>query len=288
MSFSRIARSTLVAMTVGALFVGATAAVSQADPVDRVRELATGPDQQDPEPQQEPPTRDERTMRVGTFNITGSIHTAGGDQRRTARIARQLRQRGIGLMGLQEVQPDQLRVLRDRMPGYRFSPGLVEEDQGFQLQVAWNRERFDLRDRGHIRTPFNDAQRRTPWVRLRHEATGRIIHVIDVHNPSKGQEGNRDAATRRQVDLYQRLRDRGAVLLVGDANEKAEWFCTVTGRTDARAANGGSHGKRGCRPPDPASIDWLMGGGDFAWRGYRRDDVGTSDHAIHTSRLTLR
>ncbi len=288
MPCSRFTRSALAATLAGALLVGTPVAVASADPVDRVRQLATGPDQHESQPEQEPPTRDERTMRVGTFNIMGSIHTGGRDQQRTARIARQLTQRGIGLMGLQEVQPDQLKVLRDRMPGYRFAPGLDDQDQGFQLQVAWNRKRFDLLDRGHIRTPFNDAQRRTPWVRLRHEATGRTIHVIDVHNPSKSQEGNRDAAMQRQIDLYQRLRDKGVVLLLGDANEKTEWYCTVTGRTDARAANGGSHGKRGCRPPDPASIDWLMGGGDLAWRGYRRDDVETSDHAIHTARLTLR
>ena len=278
---SRSPRTALVAILAGTLLVGATAAVSSADPVDRVRRLA---DQE----QKEPPTRAERTMRTGTFNITGSIHTAGGDEQRTRRIARQLGRRDIDLMGLQEVQPDQLRVLRDRMPGYRFSPGAVTEDQGFQLQVAWRTKHFELRDRGYVRTPFNDSRRRTPWVRLRHEATGRILHVIDVHNPSKSQEADRDAATRQQVELFQRLREQGAVLLVGDANEKAEWFCTVTGRTDARAANGGSHDGRGCRPPEPTSIDWLMGGGRFAWRGYDRDDVGTSDHAIYTARLTLR
>jgi len=282
----RFPRTALVATLVGTLLMGAGAAVSSADPVDRVRRLVDPQQQQ--QQQEEPPTRAERTMRVGTFNIMGSIHTSGGDERRTARIAHQLQQREVGLVGLQEVQPDQLRVLRDRMPRFRFSPGPQSEDQGFQLQVAWRHQRFDLLDRGYVRTPFNDSRRRTPWVRLRHEATGRRISVIDVHNPSQGQEGNRDQATRQEIDLFQRLRDRGAVLLVGDANEKAEWFCRVTGATDARAANGGSHGHRGCRPPEPASIDWLMGGGPFAWGGYERDDVETSDHAIHTARLRWR
>ena len=281
MSFSRFTRSALVAILVGTLLVGAGAAGSSAGPVDRASRLA------DPQ-RKEPPSRAERTMRVGTFNITGSIHTRGGDGRRTARIAQQLRQRKVGLVGLQEVQPDQLRVLRNRMSRYRFSPGMELKDQGFQLQVAWKRKHFDLLHRGYIKTPFNDSRRRTPWVRLRHEATGRRISVIDVHNPSREQEGNRDVSTRQEIDLFQRLRDKGAVLLVGDANEKAEWFCRVTGATDARAANGGSHGKRGCRPPEPTSIDWLMGGGRFAWRGYDRDEVGTSGHAIHTARLILR
>jgi len=285
MPVPRLPRPVLVLILAGALVAGAAAAGSAADPLDRVRRLV---DDRPKHHQAEGPTRAERTLHVGTFNITGSIHTPGGDARRTSRVAHQIKDRRIGLVGLQEVQPDQLRVLRDRMPRYRFAPGMVKQDQGFQLQVAWKRRSFDLLDSGFVRTPFNDSVRRTPWVRLRHEASGRRVTVIDIHNPSRGQESNRDRATRRQLDLYRRLRDRGPVLLVGDANEKREFFCRVTGRTDARAANGGSHGPRGCRPPDHMSIDWLTGGGRFAWRGYQRDDVDTSDHAIIHARLLLR
>lgn len=279
MPLSRKLRSALVVSLAGPLLVGAGPLDATADPADRVPRLVD---------QQERPSRAERTLRVGTFNIMGSIHTPGRDRRRTVRIARQLRNRRLRLIGLQEVQPDQLRVLRHKMPRYRFSPGLVENDQGFQLQIAFRRGRYDFLARGAIRIPFNGNRRRTPWVRLRHEATGRRVSVIDIHNPSKRQEHHRDVATRREVRLFRRLRERGLVLLVGDANEKREFYCKVTGRTDARAANGGHHGRRGCHPPDHMSIDWLMAGGRFAWRDYHYDGVRTSDHAIIHARLTLR
>ena len=287
MPLPRFRRTALPAILAGALLAGAgTADVAAAPtlPVDDVRAVV--------EPQRNPPqdrsaTRAQRTLRVGTFNILGSIHTRGGDKARTKRVARQLKRRGITLMGLQEVQPEQLRVLRKRMPGYRFAPGLVQEDQGFQLQVAWKRDQFDVLAQGFIRTPFRNTHRRAPWVRLRHEATGRIVQVINVHNPKNSQERNQDRALRKEIKLYKRLRDRGSVLLLGDMNEKREFFCKVTRRTDATSSKGGSIGKR-CRPPARMSIDWITGGGRLGWRGHQRDDVGTSDHPIHHAQLTLR
>lgn len=237
--------------------------------------------------QEQQASRAQRTMRVGTFNIMGSIHTRGGDKARTIRIAKQLKKRRLNLMGLQEVQPDQLRVLRKRMPGYRFAPGNVDEHQGFQLQVVWKKHEFDLLAQGHIMTPFRNTVRRAPWVRLRHEASGRIIQVINVHNPKNDQERNQDVALKREIKLYKKLRPKGVVLLLGDMNDKREFFCKVTRRTDATSSKGGSHSKRGCRPPARMSIDWITGGGGLGWAGHQRDDVATSDHPIHHTRMTL-
>ncbi len=291
MPLPRFRRTAPAAILAGALLAGvgtADVAAVPASPVD----IVDPPQEPQQEPQQaeqdQPPTRAQRTLRVGTFNILGSIHTRGGDKARTIRVARQLKRRKITLMGLQEVQPGQLRVLRNHMPKYRFAPGNVQEDQGFQLQVAWKRKQFKLLDQGFILTPYRSTYRRAPWVRLRHRATGRIVQVINVHNPKSSQERNQDRALRREIKLYQRLRDRGVVLLVGDMNDKREFFCRVTGRTDASSSKGGSHGPRGCRPPARMSIDWLTGGGQIGWRGHERDDVRTSDHAIHHAQLTLR
>jgi endonuclease/exonuclease/phosphatase family metal-dependent hydrolase len=288
MPLPRFRRTAPAAVLAAALLAGAgtaDVAAQQAGPVGGVRDVVQ-PRQESSQERQA--TRAQRTERVGTFNILGSIHTRGGDRARTKRIARQLKKRGITLMGLQEVQPDQLRVLRKHMRGYRFVPGNVQEDQGFQLQVVWKRDQFDLVDHGFIRTPFRNTRRIAPWVRLRHEATGRIVQVINVHNPKNSQERNQDRALKREIKLYQRLRDRGGVvLLLGDMNDKREFFCKVTRRTDAASSKGGSTGRR-CRPPARMSIDWLTGGGGVWWRGHQRDDVRTSDHPIHHAQLTLR
>jgi endonuclease/exonuclease/phosphatase family metal-dependent hydrolase len=267
----RIPRTPLVVSLVGALLAGTGAAAAPPGPDAPADPLA------------EPAARVDQSVTAATLNILGSNHTRGGDYRRTVRTAKILNRRSIGVLGLQEVQEGQLRVLQHHMPRYRFWPGLTLDRKGVRLQIAWSRNRFDLLDTGTITTTFSHQRRPIPWVRLRHEPTGRRLSVIDIHNSPQGQERARDSATRRQLALYRTLRRRGPVLLVGDANEKAEWFCKVTGRTDARAANGGSHGRRGCRPPSPIHIDWLMGGGRIGWRGYLREDVTTSDHALFTA-----
>jgi endonuclease/exonuclease/phosphatase family metal-dependent hydrolase len=233
--------------------------------------------------------RTDRSFKVGTFNILGSQHTSGGDRRRTARTAELIRQQNLKLVGLQEVQQDQYSWLREELPRYRIWPGMEYGAQGIRLQIAWRTSRFELLDQGTITTTFSYQERPIPWVRLRDEATGRRLFLIDIHNSPLDQEADRDSATRKEIRLYRELRDRGgSVLIVGDANERREWFCKVTGRTDARAANGGSRTATRCHPPEPTYIDWIMGGGRFEWRHYQVVRTATSDHPMHTAVLRWR
>lgn len=224
-------------------------------------------------------------FKVGTLNVLGSQHTRGGDFRRTVRTARLIRRKRIRLVALQEVQQDQYRWLNRRLKGFRFWPGTRLDAAGIRLQIGWRRSRFDQLDHGTITTTFSHQQRPIPWVRLRERDTGRNVYVIDIHNSPQDQERARDTATRREIRLFERLRSRGGtVLMLGDANERREWFCRVTGHTDARSASGGRHTRRGCYPPDRMYVDWLMGGGRrFEWRHYRAQDVRVSDHRLHTA-----
>lgn len=267
----------LVALLAGAVLSTGAALPATADPLDDLTPLGGGQQQR----QQPPP---DRTFKVATLNILGSQHTRGGDHERTVRTARQLKEHRVLLAGLQEVQQDQHRWLRDRMPGYRIWPGMRYGPQGIRLQIAWHRKRFALRDHGTITTTFSNQQRPIPWVRLRDRETGRTLSVIDIHNSPTYQESARDAATREEIRLYRDLRRRGPVLLTGDANEHGEFFCKVTGGTDARAANGGSH-RGACRPPRPTYVDWVLGSGPFRWERYRSRETSTSDHRLHTAVL---
>jgi len=248
------------------------AAAAAADPPDPVA----------PPNQEQAAARVVKTFRVASLNILGSNHTRGADKKRTVKTARLLRDRRVAVAGLQEVQADQLGWLKDRLPGYRIWPGSRYGAQGLRLQIAWKKRRFALRDHGSITTTFSHFQRPIPWVRLEDRQSGRVFSVIDIHNSPSGQEAARDAATRQQVDLYKRLRTNGPVLLMGDANERKEWFCKVTRATDARAANGGQH-VDGCIPPTPTYVDWLMGGGSFDWRRYRAEETTVSDHKLHSA-----
>jgi endonuclease/exonuclease/phosphatase family metal-dependent hydrolase len=237
---------------------------------------------------QEEPARVDRTFSVATLNILGSQHTRGGDRRRTVRTARLIRRKGLKLIALQEVQSDQLRRLKVLLPRYRFWPNEQYAPGGLRLQIGWLGKRFDLVESGTITTRFSYRRRPVPWVRLRDEATGRRVFVIDVHNSPEDQEADRDTATRKEIRLFGKLRERnGPVLILGDANERREWFCKVARRTGARAANGGSVAPDGsCKPPQQMSIDWLMGTGQFGWRHYRAEPVKVSDHRLH--RATFR
>jgi endonuclease/exonuclease/phosphatase family metal-dependent hydrolase len=251
-----------------AAFMAVTPAAS-ADPVD---DVLPGERQ-----------RVDRTFSVATLNILGSNHTPRGDKRRTARTSALIRRGGFKLIALQEVQADQLRGLRSKLPRYRFWPNEKYGPGGLRLQIAWRHQRFDLLEAGTITTTFSYQQRPLPWVKLRDEATGRHVFVVDVHNSPREQEADRDSATRREIRLFNRLDRRGPALILGDANERREWFCRVARRTAARAANGGSYTHDGCTPPDPSYVDWLMGDGQFGWRDYRAQDVRVSDHRLHSA-----
>ena len=254
------------------LVLAATLAVAPATSADPVDDFL--PDERQ---------RVDRTFSVATLNILGSNHTRGGDKRRTARTAALIRRGGFKLIALQEVQADQLRGLRARLPRYRFWPNEKYGPGGLRLQIAWRHQRFDLLEAGAITTTFSFQQRPLPWVKLRDDATGRHVFVVDVHNSPREQEADRDSATRREIRLFNRLNQRGPALILGDANERREWFCRVARRTAARAANGGSYTDEGCTPPDPSYVDWLMGDGQFGWRDYRAQDVRVSDHRLHSA-----
>ncbi|MGH3346537.1 MAG: endonuclease/exonuclease/phosphatase family protein [Nocardioides sp.] len=233
--------------------------------------------------------RVDRTFSVATLNILGSNHTAGPDFRRTKRTAHLIRRQHLKLFAMQEVQADQLRGLRRRLSQYRFWPAKKLGPGGLRLQIAWRPARFDLVDYGTLTTTFSHQERPLPWVRLLDEATGRRVFVINIHNSPQNQERDRDAATREEIRLFKRLRERGPALILGDANERREWFCRVARRTGAHAANGGSYSNAdGCVPPDRMYVDWLMEGGEVAWRNYQAVDVRVSDHRLHRAILRWR
>ena len=74
------------------------------------------------------------------------------------------------------------------------------------------------------------------------------------------------------------------VFFTGDMNDREEFFCPVTARTELRAANGGSNVGGDCVLPRPSKIDWIMGTREVTFTGYlARDDElvdRTTDHPV--------
>ena len=231
---------------------------------------------------------------VGTFNILGSNHTRNSKQWapgvvRTQRTVGEIHGRGIDLIGMQEVQDDQLAVLTGGLGGYTVWPGRAFGNNGVRLQIAFRNDLFELVDTGSIITAFSSQQRPIPYVKLRDRRTGGEFWFVTVHNSPRGMEAERDSATGAEISLLNQLLATDLpVFVTGDMNEPNEFFCRVGAATGMVAANGGD-ATGGCAlPPQPTGLDWVMGGNGTPFSGYARIRVpGISDHPIVYSDVTL-
>jgi endonuclease/exonuclease/phosphatase family metal-dependent hydrolase len=231
------------------------------------------------------------TFQIGSYNIQGSQHRRNGTGR-AATSAGLITSRGVDLVGLQEVQWDQLAVLRNRLAGYDIWPQSALGRQGYRHQIAYRTELFEFVDGGSVTYTFDSQRIPLPYIRLRDRASGGEFYLINTHNSARGLEAQRDSATSIQIGLINQLRETGLpVFIVGDVNEHTEFFCRVSVATGMVAANGGS-GAGGCTlPPGPLRVDWIMGGGGVDFSGYVQDGAsissGASDHYFIHSDVTV-
>ena len=239
-----------------------------------------------------PKPGDPYSFGIGTLNILGSQHRGRGAKRASA-LAHAIRDRHVDLVGLQEVQDDQLAVLKDRRPGYRIWPSHSLGNQGVRLQIAWRKSMFSLVDTGSITTTFDHQRRPIPWVRLENRASRGQFYAIDVHNSPRGQEGARDSATRKEIELIKKLRSTGKpVFILGDTNEHTEFVCRVADRTGMVASNGASSSRRCNTGAGPIKVDWVMGTGgrvDFSKHVVDYNDPirYATDHAFVHARVQV-
>ncbi|HWU21222.1 MAG TPA: endonuclease/exonuclease/phosphatase family protein [Nocardioides sp.] len=220
------------------------------------------------------------TMRVASLNILGSNHVGRG-LARAAGEASLLMNRGVDIVGLQEVQRDQRQVFLRQMPAYTMWPQDAVGRQGYRLQIMFRNSRFEMVDGGSVNAPFVGMSVPMPYVLLRDRSSGVEFWVIDAHLSPQGRQGERNAGTVIQEALVDRLNDTHPVVMVGDMNEHTSWFCRLASNVPAISANGGS--SSACGPSGPIRIDWIVGSnaGD--------DTVGFSDYAqdVTTKRLGL-
>ncbi len=246
---------------------------------------------------------------VSSLNVLGSSHTAGHGTGRKARpsgvaraggAARLISGNGVGIVGLQELQWDQAGALSSRLPGYGIYPGRSLGAREAENSIMWREDMFDLVEAHTVTIPyFHGNPREMPYVRLRAAANGKELWVLNVHNPADTpQWGNnarwRAAAVRREVALVRSLRrtDPGTpVVMTGDMNDRAEFFCPMVGSGLLAAANGGSAGDGSCSPPPATQIDWVLGTPGLSWAGYVVDRSPlvrwSTDHPMVRAVLTL-
>lgn len=252
-----------------------------------------------PSPQPLPPVAQ---FKMASFNLLGSTHTkagghspgmASGPQRMNGAIAL-IHQHGVSVLGMQEFQPDQRNAFRSRARGWAMYPGNSHGNAGAN-SVAWDTSVWQLVRPGLIQIPyFQGHQRPMPYVLLRHKATGIVMYFSTFHNPASvygPAQRYRTEATTREIGLFRRLEASGVPQFVtGDMNERAEYFCRITGATPLKAAQGGSN-SGACRPPSPTQIDWIFGSPRVQFTGFDIDrgslDRRTSDHPFVSTAVTV-
>jgi endonuclease/exonuclease/phosphatase family metal-dependent hydrolase len=229
-------------------------------------------------------------FRVATLNVLGSQHTRGrggfaSGRKRAGGEAELIRSRGINLVGMSEVQPDQYDALAHDLPRYTVWPQGALGRNGYRLQFAWRTSRFKKIDSGSTTYVFAHQYIPLPYVRLRDRQSGASFWVISTHNSPRGMQRERVSATRTETRVVRHLRRQGhPVLLVGDLNEHARGYCRIAAHTRMVSANGG-YFKRFCHPPWPSEIDWIMGTRNVGFSDYVRDTTtrsrGLSDHPLY-------
>lgn len=239
------------------------------------------------------------SVRVMTYNVLGSNHTQPGadaDEFAPARLRAEwsaglITHTGAALVGTQEAQPDQIGDFDEALGGrYAIYPGTA---QGYDAtpqslmfrDSAWTRVWQDS-----ISIPFMSGWRPQPVVRLKNTASGAQLYLINVHFSPGSQQDDRQKAMDILVAEIKTLRKDGLpILLTGDFNEKSWVFCQITGRTDLRAAKGGSNDGT-CEPPSGMRVDWIFGVGG-SWSSYHLVDGAevrrTTDHALQYATFTV-
>ncbi|MFA6299207.1 MAG: endonuclease/exonuclease/phosphatase family protein [Nocardioides sp.] len=239
-----------------------------------------------------------------TFNILGSQHSAPGGPAaefapgriRTEWAAPLLASYGSSVVGLQEIQADQVSALDRALGGaWEFWPGAALGGQGVPQSLMWKSSVWSPTFKGSITVPFMGKTRPQPVVRLQHAETGREIYVLNVHNSprdAQGREDERDKAMAIEAEAVRELRKDGIpVFLIGDFNEHEEAFCYFSANAGLIAANGGSHSGGSCRAPRPNRVDWIFGTPDISFSGFRLDTGPEvrriTDHAVLTSTVSV-
>ncbi len=245
-------------------------------------------------------------FRIATFNVLGASHTRPGGKaasrpsgaERMRGVVQLLAAYAVDVVGFQEFEPEQSEAF-DALAGSAWDsfPG-TSGGGDVRRTIAWRTDTWELVAKQTMALPyFNGGIVHSPWVRLRNVASGREVWFGNVHNPADtpqftGQEQYRDEALRREIEWVNTLHADGTpVVLMGDMNEREEFWCTIAARAPVVSADGSGYSELGCSPAANLGIDWIVGTTGFTFSGFTRDRSElaqwASDHPMVTALAQL-
>lgn len=244
------------------------------------------------------------TFTMASFNTLGAVHTRhkgrANGVTRTVWMRDLLLSHDVDVVALQEFERVQVSTfVRVAGSTYDVYPGLVGRAGDAENAVAWRNDTFELM-KGETRPYpyFNGQIRNMPRVLLRHRDTGVELWVTSYHNPASTrqfphQQGWRARAVSLQIADTNALlaATRDQLIVAGDMNDRATYFCRMAGSTPLRSADGSTHPGT-CRVAARPWIDWILGSRDVAFSDYRRDSSAfvrkTSDHPIVVTQVKVK
>ncbi len=241
-------------------------------------------------------------VRVASFNVLGTQHTAPGGIKpgswpnsaaRLPGAIQALKSHKVSAVGLQEVQPDQMAGLLSGT-GFQVYPGSDTSSMHRVNPIMWDPAVFEFVSGSTFQMTNGRGTRAQPIVKLRHLETGRDVYFVNSHPPA-GRGGataaKRMGAFGQLVSIINNLKTEGLpIILTGDMNDRAAFFCRVVAPAGLVASVGGST-DGGCRPPAQMPVDWVVGTSDITFTNYVRDESvparRISDHYLISATATI-
>jgi endonuclease/exonuclease/phosphatase family metal-dependent hydrolase len=224
----------------------------------------------------------------GTFfwaNAWAAHHTAArgasSGAARMRRLVALVRDAGVGVGALAEVERSQIEAFRRSAPAYQLLVG----GRGTTDGVFWDTGRYELVDAYRFSgLTYRGRRAPVPVAVLRDRAGGRLLAVIAVHNPRDRWNARAFQREMAQVRRLRRTYGQIPVFVAGDFNSGA-WAACRAHRTHLFSA-----GHRRCG--DPAPIDQLLVDRRVRITSYHRMGGGRvdriTDHpAVYRARFTL-
>ena len=197
-------------------------------------------------------TKPKTVARVSSFNVLGATHTDGdtGDKHgyepgvvRAKLAADFIKERRLSIIGTQENQNPQVKVLDKELTNYDF---FGYDDNS----IWWDARDWDMLQHGGLSIPYFDGKHKTmPYVLLQHQKTEQKLWVYNAHNPAdvKGAAGKwRREGWALETSLYTELRRevKAPILSVGDKNAISDYI---------------DHMPRRLHPASKRTIDFICG-----------------------------